>query len=132
MKPYPGDTSTMSRLRKNYNYRQSSARMPVEHVNGRLKRRWRILMTTAEVWYVDDMVDMILACCLLHNLCIVEGVDMDADLPSDDFWDVELDRELGNDMWRGPRRREDDDDERDNDDMANAQRALAEYFMNDV
>ena len=60
-------------FKRAFNYKQSATRMPSEHVNGMLKRRWRILLHQNELWNVADVVEMIVACCILHNLCIDDG-----------------------------------------------------------
>ena len=129
VKPFPGDMNVMPRFRREFNYKQSGTRMPVEHVNGRLKRRWRFLMYTSEIWYIDDMVNIIMACCLLHNLCLLEGFDGEGMWPEDlddmdDEFDM-MDDEPGNDM---PRRDDDRDDEGDLDGHNAVQQALAEYI----
>ena len=71
LKPYPGGMLQDGHpFKRNFNYRQSATRMPSEHVNGMLKRRWRVLLTPNELWDINDVVDVIVACCILHNLCV--------------------------------------------------------------
>lgn len=71
IKPYPGGMLQDGRpFKRAFNYKQSSTRMPSEHVNGMLKRRWRILLKGSEIWNIEDVVDIIVACCILHNMCV--------------------------------------------------------------
>ena len=70
MKPYPGQG--LSDDRSNYNYRQSRARMTIENAFGRLKGRWRCLRKDMEN-HVTILPSMIVACCILHNICELQG-----------------------------------------------------------
>jgi hypothetical protein len=66
MKPYPG--AALDDDRTHYNYRQSRARMCIENAFGRLKGRWRCLRKDIEN-HTSLVPSMILACCILHNIC---------------------------------------------------------------
>jgi len=70
IKPYPGGILCDEGFPRHFNFKHSSTRMPVEHLNGVLKRRWRILSRGCEVWTMELMVDIIITCCILHNLCL--------------------------------------------------------------
>lgn len=75
---------------------QSGTRMPVEHVNSMLKRRWRVLYHGCEIWSLETMVDVIMTCCILHNLCV-----LDKDAPADEIWGDEEEADAhrsGNDV----------------------------------
>ena len=51
-------------------------RVVVERAYGKLKMRWRCLLKELE----DDtgrVADNTLACCVLHNVCIIMGDDLD-------------------------------------------------------
>ena len=52
-----------------FSNRLSSARMCVENAFGKLKGRWRILQTPSKFKHMADHVNMIGACCVLHNIC---------------------------------------------------------------
>ena len=55
-----------------FNYRLSKARVVVEHAYGRLKGRWRCLLKRLDI-DVDDVSEVVAACCVLHNICEVKG-----------------------------------------------------------
>ena len=79
--------------KKLFNYRLSKARVVVEHAYGRLKGRWRCLLKRLDV-DVNDVSEVVVACCVLHNICEVKGdlfeeewtegvdVDVSSSLPS--------------------------------------------------
>ncbi len=69
LKPYRGADIYLSPIQRLFNYSQSSTRQPIEHVNGMLKRRWRILSRMLELWSVDDAINTICCCVILHNQC---------------------------------------------------------------
>ena len=71
MKAYP-DNGRLSQQQKVFNYRLSHARVVVEHAYGRLKGRWRCLLKRLDV-SVQDVPELVAACCVLHNMCEVHG-----------------------------------------------------------
>ncbi|XP_064622556.1 uncharacterized protein LOC135484802 [Lineus longissimus] len=71
MKPYPETTGTTEK-QKNFNYQLSKNRMVVENSFGRLKGRWRRLLKRID-FNNEDVPDLFIACCTLHNLCELEG-----------------------------------------------------------
>ena len=71
MKPY-ADYPGITAKERNYNYRQSRARMCVENAFGRLKGRWRCLLKRMD-YHIDNVPDVIATCVTLHNLCEVLG-----------------------------------------------------------
>ena len=71
MKPYLDNAGTTLRER-NFNYRQSRARMVVENAFGRLKGRWRCLLKRTD-YHVSNVPDVIASCVTLHNVCEVYG-----------------------------------------------------------
>ena len=52
-----------------FNYRHSKARIIVERAFGILKKKWRVLGSPMEL-DIELSVEVIHACCALHNLCI--------------------------------------------------------------
>ncbi|XP_062979602.1 uncharacterized protein LOC134396922 [Elgaria multicarinata webbii] len=68
---------------KNFNYYHNRARLPVERAFGRLKSRWCSLYTVLDV--EEDLVpDVIIVCCILHNICESRGdviLEENPDLP---------------------------------------------------
>ncbi|XP_062978718.1 uncharacterized protein LOC134396228 [Elgaria multicarinata webbii] len=68
---------------ENFNHYHSRARLPVERAFDRLKSRWRSLYTLLDV--EEDLVpDVIVVCCILHNLCESRGdvlLEANPDLP---------------------------------------------------
>lgn len=71
MKPFTHNRLTEGQAY--FNYRLSSARMVVEQTFELLKGRFRILLVTNEssIYSVNVVT---LACCILHNICIVREV----------------------------------------------------------
>lgn len=66
MKRYPGFALPIPY--ENYNRRQSRARMNVEGMYGRLKGRWRCLLTPMNFPFMDEVCTIVVACLCLHNL----------------------------------------------------------------
>ncbi|KAG6927814.1 hypothetical protein G0U57_009276, partial [Chelydra serpentina] len=82
MKPYTGALDTEKEL---FNYRLSKCRMVVECAFGRLKGRWRSLLTRSDLSQKNIPI-VIAACCVLHNLCESKGGTFMAG------WEVEANR----------------------------------------
>lgn len=73
--------------RELFNHRHSSLRNVIERSFGVLKKRFPIISSGTEPFYsVDNMTDIVLACCILHNFLM--SVDIDETLMD------EVDREL--------------------------------------
>ncbi|CAM5171230.1 unnamed protein product [Natator depressus] len=69
MKPYTGILDSSQEL---FDYRLSKCRMVVECAFGRLKKRWRSLLTRLDLSETNIPI-VITACCVLHNLCESKG-----------------------------------------------------------
>lgn len=67
IKPYPG--INLSEDQKLFNKSLSSARVVVENAFGRLKGRWRILLTESRIRDFKKTIKIITTCCILHNIC---------------------------------------------------------------
>ena len=68
----PFGNTTLSRKQSHFNYCLSRARMVTECAFGQLKGRWRLLYRKSEVNQHSLKVN-ILACIVLHNICIEKG-----------------------------------------------------------
>ena len=66
-KPY--SNANLSEKQAYFNYRLSRGRMVTECAYGQMKGRWRVLYKKCES-EPESMKDMILACVVLHNICI--------------------------------------------------------------
>lgn len=67
MKPYVDNVNTTDK-EKQFNYRQSRARMVVENAFGRLKGRWRCLLKRLD-FHLKNVPTVVASCVVLHNLC---------------------------------------------------------------
>ena len=89
MKPYavtPHTTSTQ----KNFNYRQSRARMVVENAFGRLKGRWRCLLKWMD-FALENVPNIVAACIILHNLCEMYGDHFQSEWEVNEHTEAEMD-----------------------------------------
>ena len=75
MKPYP-NAAILNRSQRRFNRTLSSARSTVERAFGILKARWRILLKKLDNRF-ENIPEVILACCILHNLCQRAGEKFD-------------------------------------------------------
>ena len=75
MKPYP-NAAILNRSQRRFNRTLSSARSTVERAFGILKARWRILLKKLDNRF-ENIPEVILACCILHNLCQQAGEEFD-------------------------------------------------------
>lgn len=71
MKPFPHNTA-LSTAQRTFNYRLSRARIVSENAFGRLKARWRRLLKQNDM-AIPNIPDVIIACCILHNICEIHG-----------------------------------------------------------
>ena len=76
--------SVLKAQQRYFNYRLSRARMVTEAAYGQLKGRWRVLLRKSESSQ-DILRLIILACMVLHNICIIQGdsISKKLDLSSD-------------------------------------------------
>ncbi|XP_047526405.1 putative nuclease HARBI1 [Pieris napi] len=70
------DNGHLTGKQKNYNYRHSAARVTVERCIGLLKGRMRSLLHCLPMTRVDLMAEYIIACCVIHNICILQGDEL--------------------------------------------------------
>ena len=71
MKPYLENASTTPQQR-NFNHRQSRARMVVENSFGRLKGRWRCRLKRNDS-HVLNVPNIVSSCVVLHIICEIYG-----------------------------------------------------------
>ena len=72
------DKGSLSFQQKTFNHHLSRARAVVKHAYGRLKGQWRCLLKRNDV-LIHDLQKLVVACCVLHNMCKVHGETFDAD-----------------------------------------------------
>jgi len=65
------DNGHLTDAQKHYNFRHSSARTKIEQCFALLKGRMRSLMHCLPMTRVDLMPEYIVACCVIHNICIL-------------------------------------------------------------
>ncbi|XP_044385890.1 protein ALP1-like [Triticum aestivum] len=58
-----------------FNLRHSSLRVTVERAFGSLKRRFKILDDATPFFLFPTQVDIVVACCIIHNWVINDGID---------------------------------------------------------
>ncbi|KAL1454547.1 hypothetical protein WDU94_010778 [Cyamophila willieti] len=85
LSPYKA-TRPLTRKQRNYNYVHSKTRVPIENTFGLLKNRWRRLQYV-NVYDVITTVHIVIACCVLHNFCLLE----------EDFYDTIYGNEIEED-----------------------------------
>ena len=84
------DTGHLAAQERQYNFAHSSTRMVVERSLGLFKARFRKLRTTMDVNKVADIPEIVIAACVLHNICLLEDDiedfldDVDGDDDDDD------------------------------------------------
>jgi len=69
------DNGHLTEKQKNYNFCHSSSRMAIERSFGLLKGRLRSLLTTLAMERVALIPKCIIACCVLHNICLLKNDD---------------------------------------------------------
>ena len=89
--PFKGHKDGLSPEEYHWNYVQSSTRMCIERAFGMLKGRWRILLKRLDV-QLRNVPDLVSACLILHNMCIISG---------DDFWKTEWMQEATDEIHNG-------------------------------
>ena len=94
MKPFK-QTRTLSERQLRFNRALSQARVVIEQAYGILKGRWRCLYKAME-GKTNRVAITILACCVLHNICIDVGDPSPIDILGDD--DDDMDQNLNGDV----------------------------------
>lgn len=76
--PYK-NTGSLTTAQRQFNYRHSSTRMVVENSFGLLKTRFRRLLHFSEQTYIENIVNLTVCGCILHNICLMENDVITAD-----------------------------------------------------
>jgi hypothetical protein len=71
-----------------FNRRHCSLRIIVEQAFGALKRRFKILDDASPFFPYETQVDIVVACCIIHNWVIEDGSD-EFNVPSDNDEDTQ-------------------------------------------
>ena len=71
------DTGRLTRQRLRYNFLHSSTRMVVERSLALLKGRFRKLKTSMLKERIQDVPVIVVAACVLHNICLMTEDDID-------------------------------------------------------
>lgn len=77
------DNGALNREQKKFNEELSKARIVSEHAYGFRKGRWRVLQKRLDEDN-DRIPDTIIACSILHNICIIRGDRYEIDNNDDD------------------------------------------------
>ncbi|KAB0801256.1 hypothetical protein PPYR_05610 [Photinus pyralis] len=70
------DNGHLTELQNKYNRHLSTARVTIERCIGLLKARMRSLLHCLPMVRVDQMPQYIIACCVIHNICLLRGDDI--------------------------------------------------------
>lgn len=79
------DNGHLTERQRNYNFSHASARIVIERAFGLLKGRFRSLLTILAIDRVDLIPMHILACCVLHNVCLLKGDEFNIEMIEDDL-----------------------------------------------
>ncbi|KAL6448769.1 hypothetical protein ACFW04_000515 [Cataglyphis niger] len=71
MVPYP-DNENLTKQQRNYNLCHSSGEIMIKQAFALLKGRWKSLLHVLAISRIDFTYDHILACCVLHNICLLK------------------------------------------------------------
>ncbi|GAB1868965.1 Putative nuclease HARBI1 [Camponotus japonicus] len=92
MVPYPDDEN-LTKQQRNYNLCHSSGRIMIKRAFALLKGRWRSLLHVLAISRMDFTSDHILACCVLHNICLLKKDELQGQLIILDAEETELQEE---------------------------------------
>lgn len=90
--PYP-DNGHLTQYQRNYNLCHSSTRMVIERAFGLLKGRWRSLLYVLAVNRMDFVPYHVLACCVLHNICLLQKDELEMQDIIIDLQEAEVQRD---------------------------------------
>jgi hypothetical protein len=95
--PFKGEKDGLPKYTAHWNFIQSSTRMSVERAFGMLKGRFKILLKKLDI-PLCHMLDLVMACICLHNMCIVnlDGFNIDWALEAQKDAQIETNTTFGN------------------------------------
>lgn len=73
------DNGYLTPRQKNFNFYHSSARIAIERAFELLKTRFRNIRTVLAMDRSDLIPMFIIACCAMHNICLLRGDEIDFD-----------------------------------------------------
>ena len=76
------DTGKLTHVQRNYNFVHAATRCIVERAFALLKGRFRRLKYL-DMKHMEDMMQVILTCCIFHNICLQNDEEKDLFLPSE-------------------------------------------------
>ncbi|XP_025987524.1 putative nuclease HARBI1 [Solenopsis invicta] len=82
------DNGHLTERQRNYNFCHSSARIVIERAFGLLKERFRCLLTTLAMDRTDLIPMHILSCCVLHNICLMRGDELNFETNDVELTDI--------------------------------------------
>lgn len=71
------DNGHLTAAQKNYNFRLSSVRVVIERCFAQLKGQIRSLLHCLPMTRLDLVPKYIVACCVIHNICILQGDELE-------------------------------------------------------
>lgn len=77
------DTGGLLRDQRKFNREVSKMRIVSERTFGMTKGRWRVLLKRLDE-DSDRIPDTIIVCCVLHNICVLQGDELDDSDDDDD------------------------------------------------
>lgn len=78
------DNGRLTPVQRNFNFVHSATRCIVERAFALLKGRFRRLKYL-DMKHMEDICQVILTCCIFHNICLQNDADTDLFLPSDNY-----------------------------------------------
>lgn len=82
------DNGRLTHVQKNFNFVHSSTRCTVERAFALLKGRWRRLKYL-DMKHMQDIAEVVMTCCVFHNICLQNDKDTELFLPPDNDNDSE-------------------------------------------
>ena len=101
--PVIKDNGALNQDQKKFNKELAKARIVSEHAFGLLKGRWRALLKHLDEdhWRIPNTI---IACCVLHNICIIRGDEFEGDADDNSNDDDDDDNGVPSQAANGVRR----------------------------